>query len=85
MVLLVGRLVLCDCEMVGVGIICCYLFKGNDVIVMLNDLCILDLVVKIGNMCSVVVVELWELYIEGVVVVIGNVLMVLFYLLELID
>lgn len=85
MALLAGRPVLCDCEMVGAGIIRRYLPKGNDVIVTLNDPRTPDLAAKIGNTRSAAAVELWEPHIEGAVVAIGNAPTALFHLLELID
>lgn len=85
MALLSGKPVLCDCEMVGAGIIRRYLPKGNDVIVTLNDPRTPDLAAKIGNTRSAAAVELWEPHIEGAVVAIGNAPTALFHLLELID
>jgi precorrin-8X/cobalt-precorrin-8 methylmutase len=85
MALLAGKPVLCDCEMVGAGIIRRYLPKGNDVIVTLNDPRTPDLAAKIGNTRSAAAVELWEPHIEGAVVAIGNAPTALFHLLELID
>ncbi len=85
MALLAGKPVLCDCEMVGAGIIRRYLPKRNDVIVTLNDPRTPDLAAKIGNTRSAAAVELWEPHIEGAVVAIGNAPTALFHLLELID
>ena len=85
MALLAGKPVLCDCEMVGAGIIRRYLPSGNDVIVTLNDPRTPDLAAKIGNTRSAAAVELWEPHIEGAVVAIGNAPTALFHLLELID
>jgi precorrin-8X/cobalt-precorrin-8 methylmutase len=85
MALLAGNPVLCDCEMVGAGIIRRYLPNGNDVIVTLNDERTPDLAAKIGNTRSAAAVELWEPHIKGAVVAIGNAPTALFHLLELID
>jgi precorrin-8X/cobalt-precorrin-8 methylmutase len=85
MALLAGKPVLCDCEMVGAGIIRRYLPNGNDVIVTLNDERTPDLAAKIGNTRSAAAVELWEPHIKGAVVAIGNAPTALFHLLELID
>ncbi len=80
-----GAPVLCDCEMVGAGIIRRYLPAGNDVIVTLNDASVPDLAAKIGNTRSAAAVELWRDRIEGAVVAIGNAPTALFHLLELLD
>lgn len=80
-----GAPVLCDCEMVGAGIIRRYLPAGNDVIVTLNDPAVTALAAKIGNTRSAAAVELWQDRIAGAVVAIGNAPTALFHLLELID
>jgi len=80
-----GAPVLCDCEMVGAGIIRRYLPAGNDVLVTLNDPSVPALAKEIGNTRSAAAVELWREHIEGAVVVIGNAPTALFHLLELLD
>ena len=85
MALLAGKPVLCDCEMVGAGIIRRYLPANNQVIVTLNDPRTPDLAADIGNTRSAAAVRLWEPHIEGAVVAIGNAPTALFHLLELID
>ena len=80
-----GAPVLCDCEMVGAGIIRRYLPAGNEVIVTLNDAFVPALAAKIGNTRSAAAVELWRDRIEGAVVAIGNAPTALFHLLELLD
>jgi len=80
-----GAPVLCDCEMVGAGIIRRYLPAGNEVIVTLNDASVPALAAKIGNTRSAAAVELWRDRIEGAVVAIGNAPTALFHLLELLD
>ncbi|MBR9864914.1 MAG: precorrin-8X methylmutase [Rhodobacteraceae bacterium] len=80
-----GAPVLCDCEMVGAGIIRRYLPADNDVIVTLNDPSVPDLAQRIGNTRSAAAVELWRDRIEGAVVAIGNAPTALFHLLELLD
>ena len=81
----VGKPILCDCEMVGSGIIRRYLPAENEVIVTLNDSKIPMLVAEIGNTRSAVAVKLWRDHIEGAVVAIGNAPTALFHLLELLD
>ncbi|MEL6957836.1 MAG: precorrin-8X methylmutase [Pseudomonadota bacterium] len=80
-----GAPVLCDCEMVGAGIIRRYLPAGNEVIVTLNDPRVPDHAKSIGNTRSAAAVELWEPHIDGAIVAIGNAPTALFHLLELID
>ena len=80
-----GKPVLCDCEMVGAGIIRRYLPADNDVIVTLNDPSVPDRAKHIGNTRSAAAVELWADHLDGAVVAIGNAPTALFHLLELID
>ena len=80
-----GAPILCDCEMVGAGIIRRYLPAGNDVIVTLNDPATAPLATEIGNTRSAAAVRLWKERLEGAVVAIGNAPTALFHLLELID
>lgn len=80
-----GAPVLCDCEMVGAGVIRRYLPANNDVIVTLNDPDVPALAAKLGNTRSAAAVELWADQLDGAVVAIGNAPTALFHLLELID
>ena len=80
-----GAPILCDCEMVGAGIIRRYLPANNKVIVTLNNPAVSELATTIGNTRSAAAIELWEPHIEGSVVAIGNAPTALFHLLELID
>lgn len=80
-----GAPVLCDCEMVGAGIIRRYLLANNDVIVTLNDPRTPDLAKSIGNTRSAAAVDLWADHLEGAVVAIGNAPTALFHLLELLE
>lgn len=80
-----GAPILCDCEMVGAGIIRRYLPARNEVIVTLNNPEVPDLAKSIGNTRSAGAVELWRDGLEGAVVAIGNAPTALFHLLELID
>jgi precorrin-8X/cobalt-precorrin-8 methylmutase len=80
-----GAPVLCDCEMVGAGIIRRYLPARNEVIVTLNDPSVPARAADIGNTRSAAAVELWEKHIEGAVVAIGNAPTALFHLLEMLD
>ncbi|KAB7614866.1 precorrin-8X methylmutase [Amylibacter sp. SFDW26] len=83
--LLAGKPILCDCEMVGAGIIRRYLPNDNQVIVTLNDPSVPDLAKEIENTRSAAAVELWKNHLDGAVVAIGNAPTALFHLLELID
>ena len=80
-----GAPILCDCEMVGAGIIRRYLPANNKVIVTLNEANVPELANSIGNTRSAAAVELWEPHIKGSVVAIGNAPTALFHLLELLD
>ena len=80
-----GKPVLCDCEMVGAGIIRRYLPAENEVIVTLNDPSVPDHAKTIGNTRSAAAVELWGKHLDGAVVAIGNAPTALFHLLELLD
>lgn len=80
-----GAPVLCDCEMVGAGIIRRYLPRHNEVIVTLNDPRVPAHAQAIGNTRSAAAVELWRDRIEGAVVAIGNAPTALFHLLDLLD
>lgn len=80
-----GAPILCDCEMVGAGIIRRYLPANNQVVVTLNDPSVPEHAAAIGNTRTAAAVELWRDQIEGAVVAIGNAPTALFHLLELLD
>ena len=80
-----GAAILCDCEMVGAGIIRRNLKANNEVVVTLNDAHVPDLARDLGTTRSAAAVELWESRIEGAVVAIGNAPTALFHLLEKLD
>lgn len=80
-----GAPILCDCEMVGAGIIRRYLPADNDVIVTLNRPTVPDLAAELGTTRSAAAVDLWRPDIEGAVVAIGNAPTALFHLLERLD
>ncbi|MDX8346777.1 precorrin-8X methylmutase [Cognatiyoonia sp. IB215446] len=80
-----GAPILCDCEMVGAGIIRRYLPAGNEVIVTLNDPAVPGHAAEIGNTRSAAAVELWKDHVAGAVVAIGNAPTALFHLLELLE
>ena len=80
-----GAPVLCDCEMVGAGIIRRHLPRDNEVVVTLNDPRVPGIAAGIGNTRSAAAVELWADRLEGAVVAIGNAPTALFHLLELLD
>ncbi|MBV1865028.1 MAG: precorrin-8X methylmutase [Rhodobacteraceae bacterium] len=80
-----GAPILCDCEMVGAGIIRRYLPADNEVIVTLNNNGVPALAQTIGNTRTAAAVELWREHIDGAVVAIGNAPTALFHMLELLD
>ncbi|WP_420548696.1 precorrin-8X methylmutase [Curvivirga sp.] len=77
-----GAPILCDAEMVSHGIIRRRLPAENDVICTLNMDSTPNLAKQIGNTRSAAAVELWEPWLDGAVVAIGNAPTTLFYLLE---
>lgn len=80
-----GAPILCDCEMVGAGIIRRLLPAKNEIVVTLNDPSVPDRAAKLGTTRSAAAVELWKDQLEGAVVAIGNAPTALFHLLELLD
>lgn len=78
-----GAPILCDCEMVGAGIIRRNLPAQNPVIVTLNDATVPDSAKALGTTRSAAAVELWRDHLEGAVVAIGNAPTALFHLLEM--
>ena len=80
-----GAPILCDCEMVGAGIIRRTLPAGNEVIVTLNDPSVPDHAKAINNTRSAAAVDLWDAHLDGAVVAIGNAPTALFRLLERLD
>lgn len=80
-----GAPILCDCEMVGAGIIRRALPAKNDVVVTLNDPRVPDMAAALGTTRSAAAVDLWEDRIAGAVVTIGNAPTALFHLLERLD
>ena len=80
-----GAPVLCDCEMVGAGIIRRDLPRDNEVIVTLNDPGVRGLAEKLGTTRTAAAVELWVPRLAGAVVAIGNAPTALFHLLELLE
>ncbi len=80
-----GAPVLCDCEMVGAGIIRRTLPADNEVVVTLNDPRVAGMADELGTTRSAAAVELWADRIAGAVVAIGNAPTALFHLLERLD
>ena len=80
-----GAPILCDCEMVGAGIIRRNLPRDNQIIVTLNNPDVPDMAQKLQTTRSAAAVELWRDQIEGAVVAIGNAPTALFHLLEKLD
>ncbi|MEO1703922.1 MAG: precorrin-8X methylmutase [Pseudomonadota bacterium] len=80
-----GAPILCDCEMVGAGVIRRSLSAGNEVIVTLNEPSVPEAARALSTTRSAAAVELWKPHLEGAVVAIGNAPTALFHLLELLD
>lgn len=79
-----GAPVICDCEMVGSGIIRRHL-PETEILVTLNDARVPDMARDLGTTRSAAAVELWRDRIEGAVVAVGNAPTALFHLLEKLD
>ncbi|MEL6914646.1 MAG: precorrin-8X methylmutase [Pseudomonadota bacterium] len=79
-----GAPILCDCEMVGAGIIR-RILKGNEVIVTLNEAGVPADAKARGTTRSAAAVELWRPHLAGAVVAIGNAPTALFHLLEMLE
>lgn len=80
-----GAPILCDCEMVGAGIIRRNLPADNEVIVTLNDPNVPARARDMGTTRSAAAVELWRPHLQGAIVAIGNAPTALFHLLEVLD
>ena len=80
-----GAPILCDCEMVGAGIIGRTLPADNQVIVTLNKAEVPALAKELGTTRSAAAVEFWHEHIEGAVVAIGNAPTAWFHLLDKLD
>lgn len=85
MALASGAPVLCDCEMVGAGIIRRTLPAGNEIVVTLNDRAVPGRAREMGTTRSAAAVEGWRDQLDGAVVAIGNAPTALFHLLEGLD
>ncbi|MHC5307273.1 precorrin-8X methylmutase [Bartonella sp. LJL80] len=83
--LIEGGAILCDAKMVSEGITKRRLPANNRVICTLQEPEVQARAQSIGNTRSAAAVELWEPYIKGAVVAIGNAPTALFHLLNLIE
>jgi precorrin-8X/cobalt-precorrin-8 methylmutase len=77
-----GAPILCDVEMLAKGIIRSRLPTANDVLCTLNLGQVPALAERLGTTRSAAAVELWEPWLDGAVVAIGNAPTALFHLLE---
>ncbi len=77
-----GAAVLCDTEMVAHGIIRAALPKGNRVECTLNQAGVAEAAERFGATRSAAAVDLWDGYLDGAVVAIGNAPTALYRLLE---
>ncbi len=80
-----GASILCDSQMVANGITKARLPKNNQIICTLNHPEVADIARKINNTRSAAALALWQPYLAGSVVAIGNAPTALFRLLELLD
>ena len=78
-----GAPVLCDARMVAMGVTASRLPAGNDVLCFLTDPAVPGLAREWRTTRTAAAVSLWEPYLEGAVVAIGNAPTALFHLLEM--
>ena len=83
--LLNGAPILCDAQMVANGVTRKRLPANNDVICTLNDPQVPTIAQTLQNTRSAAALNLWQPYLAGAVVAIGNAPTALFRLLELLD
>ena len=79
-----GAPILCDAQMVAIGITRTRLPAGNEVICTLSDPAVVQIARRIGNTRSAAAIDLWLDRLDGSVVAIGNAPTTLFRLLDLI-
>jgi precorrin-8X/cobalt-precorrin-8 methylmutase len=79
-----GAPILCDAQMVAIGITRTRLPAGNEVICTLSDPAVVQIAARIGNTRSAAAIDLWLDRLDGSVVAIGNAPTTLFRLLDLI-
>ncbi|RXW31389.1 precorrin-8X methylmutase [Propioniciclava flava] len=79
-----GAPILCDATMVATGVTAARLPADNEVVCLLKDARVPDLARAFGTTRAAAAVSLWEPWLEGSVVAIGNAPTALFHLLELI-
>ncbi|QQR38021.1 precorrin-8X methylmutase [Devosia rhizoryzae] len=81
--LMAGAPILCDAEMVVRGVTAARLPAQNKVVCTLRDERTPALAASIGNTRSAAALHLWDEYLDGAVVAIGNAPTALFHLLEI--
>lgn len=77
-----GAPIIADCEMVANGVTRSRLPADNRVVCTLNDPTVPDLAARLGTTRSAAAVDLWDPWLDGAVVAIGNAPTTLFRLLE---
>jgi precorrin-8X/cobalt-precorrin-8 methylmutase len=80
-----GANILCDAQMVAYGVTRTRLPADNQVICTLNDPAVPEIARRLHNTRSAAAVELWQPYLAGAVIAIGNAPTTLFHLLELLQ
>jgi precorrin-8X/cobalt-precorrin-8 methylmutase len=79
-----GAPILCDATMVATGVTRSRLPRDNEVLCLLNDARVPDLARSWGTTRTAAAVSLWEPWLDGAVVAIGNAPTALFHLLEMV-
>ena len=80
-----GAPILCDATMVATGVTAARLPADNEVVCLLKDARVPDLARAFGTTRAAAAVSLWEPWLEGSVVAIGNAPTALFHLLNMLE
>jgi precorrin-8X/cobalt-precorrin-8 methylmutase len=80
-----GAPILCDTEMVAIGITRSRLPAGNQIVCTLSDPSVAEMAASMETTRTAAAIELWRDRLEGALVVVGNAPTALFHLLELVE
>jgi precorrin-8X/cobalt-precorrin-8 methylmutase len=80
-----GAPILCDTEMVAIGITRRRLPAGNEIVCTLSDPSVAEMAASMETTRTAAAMELWRGRLDGALVVVGNAPTALFHLLELVE
>jgi precorrin-8X/cobalt-precorrin-8 methylmutase len=80
-----GAPILCDTEMVAIGITRSRLPAGNEIVCTLSDPSVAEMAASMETTRTAAAMELWRGRLDGALVVVGNAPTALFHLLELVE